>query len=95
MEINLPSIDLSGIEDAQLRNKIETQIGNAFEKLAGQIAKLATALELANEEIARLKEQPKKPHFSSNNNSSSVTSLLREKKKWKKKAKQVSVDQEV
>lgn len=90
MQQSLP--DFAKITDTQLRQ----QILNFLESQVQQIAKLTKALELANEEIARLKGQPKKPHFASGKNLSiSVTSLLRKKKKWKKKVKGVSVDQEI
>ena len=66
-----------------------------IEQLAHQIAQLTKALGLANQEIARLKGQPKKPHFSKGWKSSiSVTGLLKEtgKKKWNKKAKDIHID---
>ena len=87
---NLP--DFASISDTLLRQEIL----NFFENQANQIAQLTKALELANQEIARLKGQPKKPHFSSSNQSSiSVTGLLKDKRNWKKKAKDVPVDQHV
>jgi len=52
---NLP--DFTGITDIQLRGEIL----NFFESQASQIAQLTKALDLANQEIARLKGQPKKP----------------------------------
>ncbi len=90
MKQSLP--DFAGISDIQLRQ----QILNFFESQVNQIAQLTKALELANRELARLKGQPKKPHFASSNTSSiSVTHLLKDKKKWNKKAKEVPVDQHV
>lgn len=86
---NLP--DFAGIKDTQLRQ----QILNFFESQANQIAQLTKALDLANQEIARFKGQPKKPHFASSNKSISVTHLLKDKKNWDKKAKEVSIDQHI
>src|SRR3989338_923967 len=87
---NLP--DFTGITDIQLRGEIL----NFFESQASQIAQLTKALDLANQEIARLKGQPKKPHFTTGNKSSiSVTHLLKDKKEWNKKKKEVPVDQHI
>lgn len=98
MEPTLPKIDLTGITDPELADQL-TQILNVVEWQAQQIRKLTTALEIANAEIARLKGQPKKPQFASSAKSSiSVTGLLEEKsdkKQWKKRAKDVPIDQQV
>ncbi len=83
--------DFTGITDTQLRQ----QILNFFESQAKQIAELTKALELANQEIAKLKGQPKKPHFASNKKSSSVTYLLKDNIKWVKKAKDLPIDQHI
>ncbi len=55
MQQSLPDIDVDRITDKLLAQQI-TQILNFVEKQAEQIAKLTTALEQANQEIARLKE---------------------------------------
>jgi len=98
MQPSLPEIDLAGIADTQLAKQL-TQVLNVVEWQAKQITILTKALEEANREIARLKGQPKKPHFpSSENPSISVTEFLSEekdKKKWQKKAKEIPIDQEV
>ncbi len=89
MHQSLP--DFASITDTQLRQ----QILNLFEAQAKQIAQLTKALERANQEIAKLKGQPKKPHFSKGGKASiSVTGLLQDsnKKSWKKKAKEVPID---
>lgn len=87
---NLP--DFAEISDMQLRQ----QILNFFESQVNQIAQLTKALDRANQEIARLKGQPKKPHFASSNTSAiSVTRLLKDKKKWDKKSKEAPVDQHI
>lgn len=98
MQPSLPDIDIAGIKDTQLAKQM-TQLVNFVEWQAQQITKLTTALEQANQEIARLKGQPKKPYFSSSPKPSiSVTEFLSEekdKKKWRKKAKDVPLDQQV
>jgi hypothetical protein len=98
MQQSLPDIDTAGIKDKHLADQI-TQILNFVEWQAKQISKLTIALEQANQEIARLKGQPKKPQFASKKKPSiSVTEFLSEKsdkKTWQKKAKEVPIDQYV
>lgn len=98
MQQSLPDIDVAEVSDKLLAQQI-TQILNFVEEQARQIAKLITALEQANQEIARLKGQSKKPQFSSSKKASiSVTGFLQEegdKKKWQKKAKEVPIDQHI
>jgi len=85
--------DFTKINDKDLRQ----QLLNFFENQVKQISQLKKALDLAKEEIARLKGQPKKPQFFSNSNKSSisVTNLLKTKKRWGKKFKEVPIDQHV
>lgn len=96
MQQELPNIDIAMISDVLLRQQI-TQVLNFVEYQATQIVKLTKLLEQANQEIARVKGQPRKPHFSSNIESSlSVTEFLQDKtdkRKWNKKAKEVPIDQ--
>lgn len=96
MDIALPEIDFAKIKEKEIAQIIR-QLLNVIEQQAKQTAKLTTALEQANIEIARLKGQSRKPQFTSKNKSSiSVTELLsneNDKKKWHKKAKEVPIDQ--
>jgi len=98
MQPSLPEIDFAGITDTQLAEQM-SQVLNFVEWQAQQIAKLTQALEAAQQEIARLKGQPKKPQFTSSKKPSiSVTAFLQdktEKKKWQKKGKDVPIDQDV
>lgn len=90
MDISLPEIDLAKIADKSVAHIIR-QLLNIIEQQAAQIAKVTQALDKANQEIARLKGQPKKPHFSSKKPSHSISSFLRgkpdEKKGWHKSVK--------
>ena len=92
MEITLPKIDIANVADKEL----VTTLLNFIEQQAEQISKLTVALGQANQEIARLKGQPRKPQFStSKKRSISVTAFLSDKndrKKWKKKAKDIPID---
>lgn len=98
MQENLPDIDISNITDKLLAQQI-TQLLNFVEQQAVQIVRLTKELDQAYHEIARLKGQPKKPHFSSRQKPTiSVTRFLQDKtdkKKWQKQAKEVPIDQEV
>jgi hypothetical protein len=98
MQPSLPDIDVAGIKDKQLAKHL-TQVLNFVEWQAQQMQKLIIALEQANQEIARLKGQPKKPQFPSRKKSSiSVTSLLQDKtdkKQWQKQAKEIPIDKQV
>lgn len=98
MQPSLPKIDFADITDPHLARQM-TQVLNFVEWQSQQLAKLTTALEQANQEIARLKGQPKKPQFpASKKPSISVTEFLSEetdKKRWQKKAKEVPIDHEV
>ena len=69
---------------------------NLIEQLMQLCRKQQETIEQLQAEIARLKGQPKKPHFSKGGKTSiSVTGLLKDtnKKQWKKKAKEIPIDQ--
>lgn len=85
--MTLPDIDIANITDPQVRN--------AIEKIIQAFMALQEENNMLRAEIARLKGQPKKPHFnaSSKQSSSGVTSLLKEKQTWHKSSKgKLSVD---
>lgn len=91
MDNSFVDIDFNGIADKHLAEQIR-RLMNMIEQQGQQIAKLTDALARANEEIARLKGQPKRPRFlTSFQKSSSVTALLQEKsdgnKQWHKSTK--------
>lgn len=89
MELKLPDINLETITDKGIIHKLL----NTIEGYVQQIRNLTKALEEAQQEIARLKGQPKKPHFAGQKEkkpSLSITSFLTKglgKKKWHKSAK--------
>ncbi len=69
---------------------------NLIEQLMQLCRKQQETTEQLQAKIARLKGQPKKPHFSKGGKTSiSVTGLLKDtnKKQWKKKAKEIPIDQ--
>lgn len=90
MDISLPEIDLAKIADKKIAQVIR-QLLNIIEQQVVQAVKFTQALDKANQEIARLKGQPKRPHFSSKKSSQSITAFLKgksdRKKNWHKSAK--------
>lgn len=95
MKIELPEINFAAITDTLLVGKIH-QLLNMIEGLLKQVTTLTTQLEAANQEIARLKGQPKKPQFGAKSNgkekqpSFSITAFLTKGMKrntWHKRSK--------
>lgn len=88
--MTLPNIDIDAITTVpEAKNVIELLL-QMYQEQEERISRLEA-------EIARLKGQPKRPHFSNANKKSShgVTNLLKEKNQWHKKAKdKLPVDRE-
>lgn len=88
--MKLPAVDLENITTlAQAKNVIEQLLSNQ--------TLLLTELQRVQEEMNRLKGQPKKPEFSSSGKqTASVTKLLKEKGHWHKRSKKggVGIDRE-
>lgn len=105
MKIELPEINFAAIGDRLLVGKIH-QLLNTIEGLLKQIGTLTKQLEEAQQEIARLKGQSKKPHFDAKSTgkekkpSCSITAFLTkgmQKKQWHKSSrkKELPIDTHV
>lgn len=94
--MELPAIDPESITTLAEAKTALHLVLNGFEDCLRLLGKQQELIERQQAEIAHLKGQPKKPHFSPGNKPSiSVTPLLRDKNKWQKKAKDLPVDRQL
>jgi len=98
MPIKLPEIDVTTISSLDEAKEIIKQQQNSFEQFFQLYEKQQEKIILLEKEIARLKKQPKKPHFGAAQQSvTTPTHLLKEKgKQWHKSArKPIAIDQDI
>ena len=100
MPLSLPDIDPDKITTLTEAKEAIRLLMNSFENLVQLYVKSEEKNERLEEEIARLKGQPKKPEFTGKKKeptTASVRKLLKEKGIWKKTSKQgkIPVDREV
>lgn len=99
MSISLPDIDPAKITSLEEAKKAMHLLMNSFERLIHLYVKVEEENQSLKEEIAELKGQPKKPHFSSKkkeHTTSSIRKLLKQKGVWHKTSKKgdLPVDEE-
>lgn len=98
MPIKLPEIDIDGINSLDEAKQIIRQLLNNFEQSFQLYEQQQKEIIVLNQEIARLKKQPKAPQFAPLQKSSfSVSKLLKKDKHWHKSSKigSIEIDQDV